>query len=74
MIVMSNWPSKPRGKPSKAQVERRSLFEEAVFYAQRIKGDPKKSAAYKKKLKGRRSVYHAAISDYMKENKSKGKP
>ena len=67
--VFSNFPDMSGIKPSKKQKVKRSLFQEAVKHARSIINDPEKKAAYAKKLKGKSSVYHAAVSEYMKANK-----
>lgn len=53
-------------KPTAGQADKRSLFQEAVFYAQQVKRDPKRAAAYARKLKGKRNVFQAAVSAYLR--------
>ena len=65
-IVISNFPDMDGVKPSAEQKGYRRLFKQAVAYAKLILKDPKKKAALKKKLKGRRTVFQAAISQYMR--------
>ena len=65
-IVLANYPGKSSKKPTEAQKAQRMLFKEAVAYAKKIKNDPLKKAAYARKLKGKRTVFQAALSEYMK--------
>jgi hypothetical protein len=64
--VITKVPDMSNVKPTKLQKEKRDRFKEAVAYAQLIKADPVKNAAFKKKLKKGRSVYNAAIAEYLK--------
>jgi hypothetical protein len=64
--VMANYPDMSKVKPSKKQLKEKSRFGDAVRYAQAIRANPKKSAAMKATLPPGRSVYHAAISEFMK--------
>jgi hypothetical protein len=63
--VITAYPDMSRVKPSKQQKAKRNVFREAVAYAQAINNDPSKKAVYKKKLKKGKSVYHAAIAEFM---------
>ena len=45
-----------------------SKFKEAVAYARSIIKDEKKRKAFAKKLRRGKSVYHAAISEFMKKH------
>src|SRR6185436_20659903 len=63
--VLCAFPKRSWRPPSEQQVERRARFNEAVKYARSIMEDPKEYAKLKKKLRGRQSVYHAAISQFM---------
>jgi hypothetical protein len=69
--VITRYPDMSRVKKSPLQEKENALFKEAVKYAQGIIHDPKKKAAYAKKLKKGKSVYHAAIREYMKKNRTK---
>ncbi len=66
--VLANFPdeSKNDRKPTKAQKGQRTSFKRAVAYAKSVLKDPKLTAAYKRKLKGHRNVYQAALADYLK--------
>jgi hypothetical protein len=64
--VITRYPDMSNVKPSKAQKFRRNRFAEAVRYAQGILADDKKKAAYQSKIGKGKSVYHAAIKEYMK--------
>lgn len=72
--VITAYPDMSRVKPSANQKMRRNVFTDAVAYAKGINDNPAKKAAYKKKLKKGQSVYHAAISAYMKEHVQVGSP
>ncbi len=71
--VLANFPeeSKRDRKPTKAQKTQRTTFKRAVAYAKSVLADPKQVAAYKRKLKGHRNVFQAALADYMKKKESK---
>jgi hypothetical protein len=68
-IVLTNNPERRKRKPTAVQKEKRSLFKEAVTYAKRVLKDPKRAAAYARNLKGKRNVFQAALSDYLKSAK-----
>lgn len=63
---VSKYPDMSKVVPSEAQLEYKSLFREAVHYAQSIIRDPKKKAAYK--VKKGATVYNTAIKDYMRRH------
>jgi hypothetical protein len=65
-IVISNFPARSRKKPTKAQKAQRMHFQDAVAYAKEIISDPLKKNAYSRKLKGNRTVFQAALSEYLK--------
>jgi hypothetical protein len=69
--VITRYPDMSRVKRSARQKEEQSLFKQAVKYAQGIIYNPKKKADYAKKLKEGKSVYHAAIKEYMKKGRKK---
>jgi hypothetical protein len=63
--VITAYPDMSGIKPSPKQKAGRSDFAEAVAYARGINNDPVKKAAYAAALDTRRSVYHAALSEYL---------
>jgi hypothetical protein len=65
--VVTAYPDMSRVKPSKLQKKGRSKFAEDGVYAQAINNDPVKKAAYKKKVKKGKTVYHSAIQEYLKQ-------
>jgi len=65
-IVVANYSGKSSKKPTKAQKAQRMLFKYAVAYAKKINNDPVKKAAYARKLKGRRTVFQAGLSEFLK--------
>jgi hypothetical protein len=67
--VISRYPDMSKVKLSKAQKKANSLFKEAVSYAQQVLADPAKRKVYAKKLKPGKTIYHAALADYLKNNK-----
>jgi hypothetical protein len=69
--VITRCPDMSRVKRSALQKKENSLFKEAVKYAQGVIRDPKRKAEYSKKLKKGKSVYHAAIQEYLEKNKKK---
>ncbi len=68
--VFSAYPDMSKVKPSPLQKSRRSNFAKAVKYAQDILHDPRKKAAYARKVKQGKSVYHFALQEYLGKNKS----
>ena len=67
--VITKKPDMSKVKPSKLQKLKQSLFKAAVAYAQSINRDPKKKAAFAKKLKPGKTVFNTAVSEYMKRSK-----
>jgi hypothetical protein len=63
---VSKYPDMSKVVPSEAQLEYKSLFREAVRFAQSIVHDPEKKAAYK--VKKGATVYNTAIKDYMRQH------
>ena len=59
-------------KYSKEQLKVKKVFAEAARFASDIVNDPAKRAAYKKK--GRTSVYHSALADFMAASRPKKTP
>jgi predicted HTH transcriptional regulator len=60
------YPDRSQVKYSKEQLKVKKIFAEAAKYASDIVNDPVKRAAYKRK--GRTSVYHSALADFMAAN------
>ena len=67
--VLSAFPDMDSVKPSAKQKEKRKLFQGAVAHAKAVLDDPKQKALYVRKLKGKRNVFQAAMSDYLKSKK-----
>lgn len=65
--ILAKYPDMSKVKPSAKQKEKRKNFAKAVAYARSINNDPVKCAAYKKKLKKGQTVFHYAISEYLKK-------
>lgn len=68
--VISAMPDMSKVKKSRLQKIAQQKFAEAVAYARSISRNPLKKAAYAKKLEKGKSVYHAAIQEFYKKNKS----
>lgn len=68
--VVTKYPDMSKVKPSKLQKQKRSLFAEAVAYAQAINRNLELKKKYAKKVKKGQSVYHYAIKEYL-EKKAK---
>lgn len=64
--VISNYPDMSKVKPSKKQLAEKKRFGDAVRYAKDVLADPEKKAALQAKLSPGKSVYHAAIREFMK--------
>ena len=67
-LVISKRPDRSKVKLSAAQKKANTKFKKAVAYAQSVLKDPSLQKIYKKKLTKGQSVYHAALSDYIKTN------
>src|SRR4051812_15608074 len=67
--VVTGYPDMRNVKPSKQQKQQRSLFADAVAYAQNINRNPEKKAAYLKKVQSGESVYHFAVKEYLAAHK-----
>ena len=63
--VITAYPDMGNVKPSKLQKVKRTVFAEAVAYAQDILHDPLKKKAYTRKLKKGESVYHVVIKEFL---------
>lgn len=67
--VISKYPNRENIVFSEGQEKSQGVFSEAVHYAQAIINNPAKKAAYKATLPTGKSVYHAAIKEYMSNHK-----
>ncbi|HEV3225136.1 MAG TPA: hypothetical protein VGZ90_19815 [Puia sp.] len=67
----TKYPDRSKVKYNKEQLQYREIFAKASKYASEIVNDPVKKKAYK--VKGRTSVYHAAIKNYMAAYKKQKK-
>jgi hypothetical protein len=67
--VITAYPDMSKVMASAKQQYCKFLFKEAVAYAQSILNDPAQKAAYAAKLPAGRSVYHAALSEYLSARK-----
>jgi hypothetical protein len=65
-IVISGMPSKSRKKPTAIQKDKRQRFRYAVKYALMVLKNPAERARYQNNLNGKRNVYQAALSDYLR--------
>jgi hypothetical protein len=65
--VVSAYPDMSQIIPTEPQKEKRSKFKEAVAYAQSVLKVPLQRAAFEKDLPEGKSVYHAALSAYLKK-------
>lgn len=66
--VITKVPDMSKVKPSASQKQRRIRFSKAVAYAKAILSDSRTKSTYQRRLKRGSSVYHAAISEYLKKN------
>jgi hypothetical protein len=69
--VITRKPDMSRVKRSELQKLYQKNFQEGVAYAKAVGRDPKKRSAFEKKLKPGQSVFHAALSHYLKKANSK---
>jgi hypothetical protein len=67
--VITRKPNMGRIKPSPLQTLYKNVFKEAVAYAISVSRDPDKKAAFQKVLKPGQTVYHAALSHYLRKRK-----
>jgi hypothetical protein len=65
--VVTKYPDMSNIKPSQAQVTKRERFAAAVKYAREINNDAVLKALYLKKVAKGQSVYHFALSEYLKK-------
>jgi hypothetical protein len=68
--VISAMPDMSGVKKSRRQKEEEQKFAKAVAYAKSITRNPVKKAAYAKKLKKGKLVYHAAIQEFYSKHKA----
>lgn len=68
-LVVSKRPDRSKVKLSAPQKKANGKFKKAVAYAQSVLKDNTLQKIYIKKLKNGQSIYHAALSDYIKTNK-----
>jgi hypothetical protein len=66
---MTKYPDRSHVVYTKEQIEFRQIFAEAARFASEIVNDPVKKSTYP--CQGRKSIYHCALSDFMKEYKRK---
>ena len=66
--VISAVPDMRRVKKSPLQKVKQKKFGDAIAYAQSIIRNPKQKAAFAKKLPKGKTVYHAAIQEYLKKH------
>ena len=66
-IVITAMPQFAKRKKTPLQKLKYGWFAEAVKYAKEVIRDPKKKAAWQKKLPPGKLVYHAAIQEYLKK-------
>jgi hypothetical protein len=66
---LTKYPDRSKVTYTKEQIEYRKVFAEAAKFASEIMSDPDKRSSYPRQ--GRQSIYHCALSDFMKEHKRK---
>lgn len=64
---ITKYPDRSKVKYTKEQIEYREIFAKAAKYASEIVNDPVKKSTYPRQ--GRKSIYHCALTDFMKEYK-----
>ena len=69
-IVVTKYPDMSRVKRSRRQKLGTDLFRQAVAYAKGVLRDETKRKAIARRLRRGKTVYHAAISEFMKKNKA----
>lgn len=67
--VASKRPDRSKVKLSKNQKAANQNFKHAVFYAKQVLRDPKLQKQYAAQVKKGKSLYHAALADYLKKHK-----
>lgn len=68
--VISKHPDMSRVVKSAKQLQNQEQFRDAHFYAKSIMADPAKKLAFIKTIPKGKMAYHAAVSKYLKENKT----
>ncbi|RZK58994.1 MAG: hypothetical protein EOO91_06470 [Pedobacter sp.] len=68
--VISKYPDMSKVVKTERQKDNQILFKAAQAYATSILSDPEKKQAFIKTIPKGQIAYHAAISKYLKENKS----
>lgn len=68
--VISKYPDMSKVVKSAKQMENQYQFSAAHAYAKRIISDPVKKLAFIKTIPKGKMAYHAAVSKYLKENKT----
>lgn len=71
--VVSKMPDRSKVKLSSKQKQANKIFQLAVQYARAVKADPSKHKLYAKEVRLGKSLYHAALSDYLKNESLKRK-
>ena len=64
---MTKYPDRSKVTYTKEQIEFREIFAKAAKFASEIVSDPVKKSTYPRQ--GRKSIYHCALTDFMKEFK-----
>ncbi|MFM7487680.1 MAG: hypothetical protein ACKO13_12280 [Cytophagales bacterium] len=68
--VISKMPDRSKVKLSTKQKKANKHFQEAVKYAQQVMKTPALHKQYTKAVKKGQSLYHAALSDFLKQSKN----
>ncbi|MFH1297350.1 MAG: hypothetical protein ABIJ04_08780 [Bacteroidota bacterium] len=66
--VIASVPKKSTKPPTPAREKQMSKFRRAVKFAQRIKANPGLVSQYEIKVKRNQTIYHAALSAYMRSD------
>ena len=67
--VVTKYPHMRKRKPTELQNLYRTVFANAVAYAQSINRDRQQKAIYQKKVKKGETVYHYALKEYLQKHK-----
>ncbi|MXV52337.1 hypothetical protein GS399_15285 [Pedobacter sp. HMF7647] len=67
--ILTAYPDMSKVVPSPAQLAKKSRFKQAVAYARSVISDPRQAAVYRTKVQANKSIYHAAIADFMRKDK-----
>jgi hypothetical protein len=65
--IISKYPDMSGIRPSAEQRKKRDLFKKAVVYAQGVIHDPAKKKKYAARISKGKSVYHAALQEFIKK-------